>query len=307
MSDLSKMKVRQLDFTLLMVLRDAVRFGKLSRVATELGVTQTAISHSVRRLRDIFDDELFIRRPHGVEPTQRALELAIAAGDILDQTELILSHGKPFDPAMDRFAIRIAALDYEVALLTRSLDRMLKKAPHLKLEFRGLDQRAALAALEAGDIDLWVGFARALRKTMLRTILFDETYTTIFRLDHPRLKPGQPIDLETFCTERHIVAAPGGTTGGIVDKALAKVGRKRHVSVNAPGFLSTLDAVANSDLIATVPTKLALFHAPSFRLALSDPPVTPRPFQVAATWHRRSNGDAKIPWFVDELKDALKP
>ena len=133
MSDFSHVDIRRLDFMLLLVLREGVRRRKLSEVAEVLGVTQAAISHSVGRLRDLFDDELFLRRPHGVEPTARALALAAQAEDILEAAGALLAPPPRFDPARDTRVVRLCALDYEVALLTAALEPILAEAPGLRL------------------------------------------------------------------------------------------------------------------------------------------------------------------------------
>ena len=102
-----------------------------------------------------------------------------------------------------------------------------------------------------------------------------------------------------------MVAAPGGTTGGIVDKTLREFGRGRTIGVSTTGFLSALDLVARSDMIATVPSRLAHAQAGNFRLIVREPPIAPRPFRVSATWHRRATRDPAVAWFVEELRRAL--
>lgn len=305
MSDFSDTQVRRLDFMLLLVLREGVRRRKLSDVASRLGVTQTAISHSVTRLRDLFDDELFIRRPHGVEPTARAIQLAQIAERVIETTGTMLADPTPFDPALEERDLRICALDFEITLLSGVIKRLHEEAPGIRLHFSSLGHRAAVTALERDEADLWLGFARQLPTTLESTHLFDESYKVIARTGHPRVTAGEPIDLDTFCGEQHVVTAPGGTTGGIVDKTLRSVGRSRTVAVMTPGFLSALDLVSRTDLIATVPARLALAQAANFRLTLADPPIAPRPFSVSAAWHRRASGEHAIDWFVQRVREQL--
>jgi DNA-binding transcriptional LysR family regulator len=304
MSDIHHALLRRLDFMLLLVLTEGVRRRKLSDVARALGVTQTAISHSVARLRDLFEDDLFIRRPHGVEPTARAVALAAMAERILVGAADMLTDPAPFDPGTAERTLRIAALDYEVALLSGTIAALRATAPGLSLRFVGMSRAAACAALERDEADLWLGFARSLPTTLETTPLFEETYVVIARLGHPRLgaQDGGPVDLDAFCAEIHAVAAPSGTAGGIVDQTLRRVGRTRTVGVTTTGFLSAFDLVARSDMIATVPERLARLQAGHFGLSLRLPPVLPRPFTVGATWHRRAARDPAIRWFVDMLR-----
>lgn len=305
MSDLSDTEVRRLDFMLLLVLREGVRRRKLSDVARTLGVTQTAISHSVARLRVLFDDELFIRRPHGVEPTARAVQLARIAERLLEGAGAMLTDPVPFDPATEDRTLRICALDFEVALISELIETLHREAPRIRLRFQGLGRDAAVAALERDEADLWLGFARKLPGTLESIALFEETYRVIARLGHPRITPEKGLDLDIYCAERHIVTSANGSPGGIVDKTLRMQGRVRTVAVTTSGFLSALDLVARTDLIATVPARLAYAQETNFRLSVNDPPVTPRSFRVSATWHRRASGDPAIIWFMSCLRSAL--
>lgn len=290
---------------LLLVLREGVRQRKLSGVAQTLGVTQTAISHSVARLRDIFEDELFIRRPHGVEPTARAIELAGIAETVIEMTDAMLVDPKAFDPATEDRTLCICALDYEVTLMSGAIDTLHREAPGIRLEIRSMGRDAAMSALDRGEADIWLGFPHQLPKTLESALLFEETYRVIIRADHPRITDGGEIDLDTYCAAHHVLVAPGGTSGGIVDKTLQQAGRARTSSVMTTGFLSAMDLVARTDLIATVPTRLAMTHAKTFQLKVCQPPISPRPFQVSAVWHRRSSGDGAVKWFVKRIAEVL--
>ncbi|PJI92635.1 LysR family transcriptional regulator [Yoonia maricola] len=305
MSDFNNTQVRRLDFMLLLVLREGVRQRKLSDVAATLGVTQTAISHSVARLRDLFDDELFIRRPHGVEPTARAVELAKVAEAVIESAGSMLNDPTPFDPFTENRTIRVCALDYEVTLMSAAIETLRRDAPGIRLEFRGMGKNAAIEALERNDADLWLGFARQLPRTLESFLLFEETYKVISRRGHPHIAADSAIDLDCYCSQEHVLAAPGGTAGGIVDRTLRTAGRSRTVAVMTTSFLSALDVVSRTDLIATVPSRLAKAQANSFQLMIYDPPVAPRPFQVSATWHKRAGSDAAISWLIKRLADAL--
>lgn len=305
MSEYNNAQVRRLDFMLLLILREGVRRRKLSDVAATLGVTQTAISHSVSRLRDIFEDELFIRRPHGVEPTARAIQLAGIAEGVIEAAGMMLADPAPFDPAVERRDLRICALDFEVTLMSSVIDKLCREAPGIQLQFRGMGRDAAIAALERDEADLWLGFVRQIPGTLTSTHLFDETYKVVARSGHPRVSVKRSIDLDGFCSELHVMAAPGGTTGGIVDKTLRSKGRTRTVAIVTTGFLSSLDVVSRTDLIATVPSRLAITQASNFGLDVMDPPIAPRPFQVSAAWHRRASSDPAIAWFVELLRNEL--
>ena len=301
MSDFSHVDIRRLDFMLLLVLREGVRRQKLSEVAEVLGVTQAAISHSVGRLRDLFDDELFLRRPHGVEPTARALALAAQAEDILEAAGALLAPPPRFDPARDTRVVRLCALDYEVALLTAALEPILAEAPGLRLHLRALAHDPAVEALMRGEADIWLGYPRGLPPLLEIRPLFTESYALIARRGHPRLMAGAEVGLDAFCAEGHVVTAPGGTPGNVLDDRLAEKGLSRSVVVMTTAFFSTLDLVAGSDLVAVIPRRLAEARAERFGLMLFTPPLAPRDFTVAAVRHRRGISDPALTWLTDRM------
>ena len=126
MSELNDPKLRQLDFTLLSVFSQAMRHRKLTVVAETLGLTPSAISHSLKRVSDIFDDELILRRPFGVMPTQRALELAPKIEAIIDLSRDAVGIGAAFDAHSSNRQFRIAAPDHELSLFAPALIRSLR-------------------------------------------------------------------------------------------------------------------------------------------------------------------------------------
>lgn len=294
--------LRRLDFGLLMVLVEGVRRRKLTEVAAVLGVTQAAVSHSVSRLRAIFDDPLFLRRPHGVEPTARAVALADAAAEVLDAASRLLGPAGPFEPAALERTLRIAALDYDAGVLSHALGAIMEEAPRARFAIRALAREPATAALEDGTIDLAVGFRPGPPGSLGRAELWSETYRVVAARGHPRL--GAALTLDDYCRERHVVVAPGGTPRGIADTALEAVGRSRMTVVTTAGFLPALVMVATTDLLATVPSRLALAHAAGFGLAVHEPPMAIRPFTVSAAWHRRADADPAVGWLVGRMREA---
>ena len=152
MSDIDIVQLRRLDMTLLLVFAELVRQRKMTIVAQRLGLTQSAISHSLKRLRDVFQDELFLRGSNGFEPTERALRLESKVLDILALSKQALSLDKTFDPRTEARLVRVGGLDYEVAMFAAPLiERLRKLAPKARLVFKSLARKPALAGLRAGS------------------------------------------------------------------------------------------------------------------------------------------------------------
>lgn len=294
-------QLRRLDVTLLLVFEEAMASGKLSAAAKRLGLTQSAISHALKRLREVFEDELFIRTPRGVQPTPRALALR---PPLAEAVRLIGTAVRParFDPERDGHVFRIAASDYETSLFAPLL--LGSGLGNSRIIFRTLVRREAIEALHAGDIDLLLGYTWDSGKSCDAVTLFDEDYLVVARHGHPAL--ADPLDLDRYAGLGHVLVSPGASLTGIVDKTLARLGASRRVVVAVPYFLAALATVASTDLIATVPRRVAGRHAASFGITTAPPPVPIRSFPVQMVWSKRGGADPVISWLRDRVEEATK-
>ncbi|WP_375573710.1 LysR family transcriptional regulator [Ahrensia marina] len=300
MSDFNHLKMRRLDLTVLLIFAGLIRHGKASLVAQELGLTNSSISHALRRLREVFEDELFLRRPHGLEPTAFARSIEPAVQSALDALQSALVGPTAFDPGQSAAHIRLSAQDYEIATLVPALmARLHQSAPGITLSIQAHTKADALKALEAGDVDLALGFFPDRSSKHLSTVLFEESYLVTARADHPFLRDGPT--LERYLAADHLLVSGDATMAGIVDQVLAAQGLKRRVVLSVPLFLPALAMLADSPMIATLPAALVRLHAARFQLSFTPPPITVRTFQVHALRHVRDEKNPMINWLVDEL------
>lgn len=301
MANFDDAQLRRLDVTLLLVFEEAMASGKLSAAAKRLGLTQSAISHAIGRLREVFGDELFIRTPRGVRPTPRALALREPLAEAL---RLIGGAIRPasFDPARDERVFRVAASDYETAWFAPLL--VGDGAGASRFIFRTLIRRDALDALQAGDIDLLLGYAWDKGRACEAVTLYDEDYRVVARQGHPAL--ARPLDIGRYASHGHVLVSPGATLSGVVDEALAKAGVSRRVVAAVPYFLAALATVARTDLLATVPSRVARCHAAGFGLATAVPPVPVRSFPVRMVWSRRLGADPALAWLRERVREAAR-
>ncbi|MFZ5752391.1 MAG: LysR substrate-binding domain-containing protein [Pseudomonadota bacterium] len=234
-------------------------------MAAELGLTQSAISQSLRRLRDIFGDELFLRRPHGMEPTATALALEAPVAAAVDALRGALGAARAFDPATATGLVRIAALDAEQAvLIPRLAARLRRLAPGLTLSVLPLGRGAAMEALTEGRADLVLGYVWDRPESVSGAPLYEEFFLVAGR---PDALPRAPhVSLDEYCAADHVVIAPGGDLHGVVDGQLEAMGRSRRVVLGLPAFLPALAAVAASGALVTLPARVAQSFAPGFGL-----------------------------------------
>ena len=303
MSDFDLTKLRRLDLTVLLVFAGLMRHGKATSVAEELGLTNSSISHALRRLRDVFADELFIRRPHGLEPTAFARGIEPEVQSALESLQHALIGPAAFDPLTSDVHVRFAGQDYEtVALLPAFMARLQSEAPRMTVSIRSLSKADALKALDVGDIDVALGFFPQVGTKHVRHFLLEETYLLAAEADHPILRLGATLD--RYLATNHVLVSPDDTMSGIVDTVLAQRGLRRRVALSVPFFLSALAVLPATNAIATLPSAVVRDHAPAFGLGYCEPPISVRPFQVHAVRHVRDEKNSMISWIIDRLQAA---
>lgn len=304
MTDLSNSELRRIDLTLLLVFLGLLRHRKANIVAAELGLTQSAISQCVKRLREIFGDALFLRRPHGMEPTATALALEERIARAVETLRSALGAARAFDPALSSGIVRIAALDAEQAVLVPPLSADIRvAAPGLRLAVLPLGRGDAIEALADGRVDLALGFLWDVPGHVSAEALYSESYLVA---GSPAVLPGAPsLSLDEYCAADHVLITPGGDLRGVIDDRLEALGRSRSIVLGLPAFLPALAAVATSRAIVTLPSRIARGFAKGFGLAVADPPVDVRTFTVSVYWHRRNDADPRTLWLRSRLQACV--
>ena len=303
MSDFSTSELRRLDLTLLLVFLGLVRHRKAVDVAAEMGLTQSAISQALKRLRDIFGDPLFLRRPHGMEPTATALALEAPVAAAVEALRGALGAARAFDPATATGVVRVAALDAEQAVLIPPFAARLRdSAPGLTVSVLPLGRGAAMEALSEGRADLALGFVWDVPEAISSETLYTEGFLVAGRRD---AMPSAPeLNLDAYCAANHILISPAGDLRGVVDEHLEAVGRSRRVVLGLPSFLPALAAAATSGALVTLPSRVATAFAPGFGLVTATPPLEVRSFPVSAFWHRRNDADPRMSWLRSVVRQA---
>ena len=298
--NIDEIELRRLDLTVLLVFVNLMRLRKASDVADHMGLTQSSISHSIKRLRDSFGDPLFLRTPKGMEPTAVALGLEPKIRRVVETLSDAISLPVTFDPASATDIIRLGAYDNEMITLVPDLLRIVRsQAPRMRVSILPLGRRPALDALERGEIDLALGLAPHLPRNIHKVDLYAESYSVVMRLGHPL--SASKISLETYLDAEHVIVSPRGDLTGIVDEALEKLRHHRHIALSVPQFLPALSIVATTDLIATLPARLAATQARRYELATFAPPLTIRSFTVSAFLHERNANNPMHRWVIDAL------
>lgn len=302
MSDMNAAQLRRLDMSLLLTFAAILRRRKLSAAARELGVTQSAISHALTRLRAVFGDELFLRRQTGVEPTARALALEPEIERIIALASDALRVGRSFDPASDRRTVRIGAQEYGIAVFAGPINRMMQKdAPHMQMSLSAYGRHELIERIADNSLDLAIGYAQEGYGDLLRDDLYEETYAVVARRRHPEI--GARLTRAAYLRCEHVLVTNVQQRGaGILESLFARHGAERRIMTVMPGYLSALAAIAHTDRVLTAPRRLAERYAASFGLQTYKLPFPEPRLTVSTLHHRRSARDPAIAWFRERLK-----
>lgn len=296
MSEFDNNQIRRLDGGLLLVFRELLRTRRASLVAKRLGLSQSAISHALTRLRDLFGDQLFVRRPHGFEPTKRALELGPKVEELIQLAGSTLSPGPAFDPLRSRRRFIMAAPEFMTALIGAPLINILKKvAPGVSFGVAHFGEDEAYKALQSGEIDIACGRFGSARPGFSTSLLYQDHYCVAARDGHPLVRG--KIDAQAWHDIGHVFAwfpseTANETSGDVA--ALAVV----------PHWLTVLVMVASTDGLATCPRRLAERHADMLHLQVLDPPFKSEPITVYSL-RRTGLIDAGVDWFVERVREAV--
>ena len=301
MSQFDQIDIRRLDMTLLLVFSELLRQRKLRAVGERLGLTQSAVSHALKRLRDIFGHELFVRRPHGVEPTARAMELEPLVDRILGLAHDVLMTKEAFDPAKVRRTLRIGMLDYGAILLgPKFLASTRAVAPDLRVAIWFFGRAAAYSALASGEVDLALGSSSRTPADYMRDELFrDDALSSPARAI--RASAG-PITLAQYLAEDHSwCRRPASCAAMSTAISRRSVATRRNV-LALPSFVAALAMVGETDFLGTLPRRLAERFAGRLRLRCIEAPFAARPFTISAIRHRREAQNPLINWAIEQLR-----
>ena len=266
----------------------------VSRAAAQLGMEQATASIALNKLRQYFDDRLFVRTAEGMIPTPRAQAIYPELLEALARVEA--ARGKPaaFAPADAVREFRICMTDIsEIIILPKLVNYLQKHAPGLVIEAEkiSVDSRQRLAS---GDVDLAVGFLPDLEAGFYEQSLFEEDFVCLAAKHHPRVQG--KLSPRVFSREGHILVATSGTGHAIVDRVLAKAKIERRVVLRVPSFLGVARIVAQTDFLVLVPRLLGMALATQEQVQVLEPPVRLPRYKVKQHWHERFNADTGSIW-----------
>ena len=287
----------RIDLNLLVHLDALLTERSVTRAAARVGLGQSAMSHNLARLRDVFGDELLTRGPEGLRLTPRATALVEPVRTALAQIQGLVSRDEAFEPGTAERTFRVGLPDsMEILIVASLLAHLRAVAPGIRLRLHNIDSSQLLDDLDADRLDLAVGYGdfaqgQAHHK---RRLLFDETYLCMFNAERTGITA--PISLDDYLRLPHVLTSLRPGERGVVDDALAQLGLRRTVVLTTPRFLAVPFLVARAPVMVTMHARMARLFAAELELSLSEPPVELQDVAVSMLWHGSYDRDPAHVW-----------
>jgi DNA-binding transcriptional LysR family regulator len=297
---MNKINIEAFDLNLLVTFDALMRDRSVSRAADRMKLTQPAISHALGRLRAVFNDPLFIRSPTGMLPTSFAERISDQVAGILRGVNLILSPVDEFDAARSSRRFAIGMTDYTAYVVMPALAKHMERhAPNIELLIRPAHGTGVLSMIESNEIELVVGGSILDPREYISTShMMTERFVCAMRRGHPVLK--HRLTLEAYLAQSHLDIAPLGEPG-IVDKLLHQQHAARRIGISIAHFLLAPAILEQTNLVATIPERMARPMAKRFGLAVLETPFDFGWHEIRQTWHRRLEHDPGLVWLRAQI------
>jgi DNA-binding transcriptional LysR family regulator len=269
-------------------------------------VSQPAVSRALRRLRDAFDDPLFVRRPSGIVPTPRAHAIVRAARPHLRQLQEDLVGDEHFDPATSTRPITLAISDVaELAFFPSVIEHFRRHAPKCPLRTVSLSPAQVAEALESGDVDVAAGFFPSLAVRSVRhRQLSKHGFACLMRSGHPLWK--RRLTVSAYLSAEHIVIRSEGRSQELLERFIERRRMRRRAAVYTSHVLSVPFMVMESDLLATLPYAVVTRFASLTSEVVAALPPFDISYDLKLHWHRRFDNEPRSRWLRDELTAVFR-
>jgi len=289
------------DLNLLVAFDALLAERSVTRAGQRIGLSQPALSKALSRLREIFDDPLFERRDGVMQPTAQAIALGKPVKRALDEIQSALAP-RDFDPGKARATVTIGSLDfYDLVMLPPLMARLRRDAPGIDIAVKRTDRLRVHQHFANNEIDFAIIPVSESITDLHADPLFSETAVTLVAAHNPL---AQDLTVERFAEAGHVTVAVEGQGIGWIDSLLAARGLKRRIVLTLPNFAIVPFVVGTSDLISTLPQRLAARLADTARIVAVPPPLPAPSVTIHLAWHPRSAVSPLHRWMRAAIKDV---
>ncbi len=301
---MKSIKLASVDLNLLVTFEALLLERSVTSAARQLNLGQPAMSAALRRLRSLFGDELFVRIGKEMRPTSKAMELAPGILAALRQIRQTVEASRTFDPTSAQQSFALSSSDYTSFVVVPPLLEFCRRAAS-GLDFRMVEfeKDSVGELLEQGESDMALGvFPDPPRQTQCEP-LFEERFVGIVRKGHPALDNGS-MNLEAFAVLPQALMTTRRDATGQLDKVLARHNLKRRIALTIPHMLVLPFVISSSDLVSSVPRRMALRFASIGSLEIFELPIETEPWTVSMMWSLLVDKDYANSWLREAIKTA---
>jgi DNA-binding transcriptional LysR family regulator len=296
----------QVDLNLFVVLEAIYREGNITRAGQQLNLTQPAISHALKRLRDLLQDPLFVRQGPHMVPTPFTRNMIEQVRQALQILEVNLSASRNFVPEHARRNFHLSLWEYAEALILPSLLRRLTHAaPGMSITTLRVKRRDLETELASGSVDLAVDIPMTTSDRIRHKWLLNEPFAVISRHGHPAI--ADKLDLDTYLAQRHIQVSSRRQGPSLIDIELSRRGLRRHVFLRSQHSFAACMVVSKTDMLLTLPERHAqLLNSGLMNQVHLFPLHAPR-LEAHLYWHESVENDPANRWLREEIEKILAP
>jgi len=307
------MNISKIDLNLLIYLDVLLREKNVTRAASQLNITQPAMSNGLKRLRTLFGDPILVRTSDGMVPTERARSLAPIIRKILLELEEALQGEDEFSEATSQRVFRIMASDYaESTLIPKLLKKVNKIAPNVTIDIM-TPSDVNFHDVEAGKIDMAINRFDELPQSFHQKTIWRDTFSCLLSADNEVVTK---FNLNSYLSSKHVWVSKTGFGVGVgmdpkdvqklgwVDEALSRLGKKRDIKVFTRNYNVAMQLAYEDELIATLPTRAAQLHKSDPNFTILKPPFDIPDIELKMIWSPLLHHDASHIWFRQLIMEA---
>lgn len=277
----------------------------VTRAARRVRITQPAMSQTLARLRELFDDPLLVRQDRGLVRTPRAEAMLHPLAEALQSVERAIQLGMGFDPATSKRVFRVAMTDlHATTTLPGLLASVSKSAPEVGIQAEAMSMSSYSDRIGSGEVDLAVGFLLRTTDVLAVETLMVDDYVCLVRKGHPLAKKKR-ITMSEFAKQRHVANTPAGYVPRAMSAAGSALGVSR-IRASLPYLLPVPSMVRNSDLVATVPKRLLTAPVDLTGLVALEPPEELPQVAHSMWWHPRFDRDPAHRWLRERVREGFR-
>lgn len=298
------MNINSIDLNLLIVFDSLYRTKSVSLAARELGLSQPAISHALKRLRLTLKDDLFTRGPSGMQATPWATNVFNTTSEILQTIESKILTRKAFNPRLSNQLFTLCATDNELLTHLNHLICDTKDyAPNLRFKLLFPKEIDFFQNMEKRIVDLSFGVGIPMRPNFEYEDIYTQEYKVICS---KKLSSNKKISLTKYLSMDHILVSPLGGTTGPVDIKLEEINKSRRIALIVPSFSLIPQYLLRRDFIVTVPEVIAREFCEKYNFFLYDPPIAIDSIKMQMVWHKCQNQDDSHIWLREKVREKIR-